>query len=288
MIRRLFSFRNSLVLSAVFLLACQTLAQETTSTAPLIKVPGVWEEQAGGQFNELDGFAWYRCFVKVPEQWTAKERSLWGDSVTITVEHVANAFELFVNGNRIGQSGLMPPNFEAAPDEVNRFKVPFGLLKHGHYNVVAFRVYNHEGNGGFKGRAPVIAGYYRECVLKGDWEFSPGNDLDMEQSALADKPEQAAFDMFAEATSALARPAELTRGKRFPPEESLSHIAGTAATVAERISSASLGLCKPETMVGIHQRVNRCRTALRVSGIRSAPVLTIVLPLRTPIALRLV
>ncbi len=237
MIRRLFSFGNSFALSAVFLLACQTSAQETTGTASLVKVPGVWEQQAGGRFNELDGFVWYRCYVKVPEQWTAKKRSLWGDSVTITVEHVANAFELFVNGKRIGQSGSMPPNFEAAPDEVNRFKVPFGLLEQGQYNVIAFRVYNHEGNGGFKGKAPVIAGYYRECVLKGDWEFSPGSDLDSKQSALADKPKHAAFDTFNEATSALARPAELTRGKRFTPEESLSKMKTMDGLVVETMLS---------------------------------------------------
>ncbi len=134
----------------------------------------------------------------------------------------------------------MPPNFEAAPDEVNRFKVPFGVLQRGQYNVVAFRVYNHEGSGGFKGKAPVIAGYFQECVLAGDWGFFPGDDFDNEQMPTAEKPAHAAFDTFTEATSALARPAELTRGKRFTPEESLAKMRTMDGLVVETMLSEPL------------------------------------------------
>ncbi len=111
MIRRLFSLEAGvsptslcrfLVLGTALFLSHQAMSQDSADTATTISVPGVWENQAGGQFADLDGFAWYRCDVKVPERWTPKSRSLYGDSVTITVEHVANAFELFVNGQKVG------------------------------------------------------------------------------------------------------------------------------------------------------------------------------------------
>lgn len=232
--------RCGLALGIVLFFSFHTAAQESTKSPTTIQVPGIWENQADGRFSKLDGYAWYRCFVKVPERWTSQKRSLWGDSVTLTVEHVSDAYELFVNGEKIGHSGKMPPEFEAAPDEINRFKIPFGLLQHKKYNVVALRVYNQEGDGGFQGKAPVIAGYFRECVLAGDWEFFPGDDFDRKQTAEAENPSQATFDTFTEATSALARPAQLTRGKRFTPAESLAKMKTMEGLTVETMLSEPL------------------------------------------------
>ena len=43
-------------------------AVEPDSPAELIQVPGDWEQQLDGKYADYDGFAWYRCYVKVPDK----------------------------------------------------------------------------------------------------------------------------------------------------------------------------------------------------------------------------
>lgn len=193
-----------------------------TAAAGLINVPGSWESQAGGDYPSHDGFAWYRCFVKVPDRWVAAgARNLWVDSVTLKVEKIADAHELYINGTRIDGAGSFPPSFKSGLDAVTRYKVPGGILKKGDYNCVAFRVYDNGGEGGFVGEAPVISGYFLECVLAGKWEFQPGDDAAFAAGAIKEKPAQAAFDEFRDAVTAIERPDKLLSGTGIPPAESL-------------------------------------------------------------------
>lgn len=234
---RINSYSSTLVLTAVFFAAT---VQADDQTATLINVPGVWETQADGAFADLDGFAWYRCYVKVPDRWTGGKRSLWSDSVAITVERVADCSEVYINGQLIGAAGVMPPKFDPAAEEVTRLKIPPGVLTAGQYNAIAIRVYNNEGNGGFKGRAPVVSGYYTECILKGEWEFFAGDVFDGDrlsasQQAIEDRPEQAAFDSFTEATSTLQQPVKWNRGQQTSPAESLSKMQPMSGLVVETI-----------------------------------------------------
>lgn len=201
--------------------------QAADQNGTLISVPGVWETQADGAFAELDGFAWYRCYVKVPDRWTGGKRSLWSDSVAITVERVADCSEVYINGQLVGVAGEMPPKFERATEEVTRLKIPPGLLAAGRYNAISIRVYNDEGDGGFKGRAPIISGYYSECILQGEWQFFAGDVFDVDQLAAShyaveERPAQAAFDSFSEATSTLQKPVDWNRGQQVSPADSLS------------------------------------------------------------------
>ncbi|RMG39072.1 MAG: hypothetical protein D6725_06040, partial [Planctomycetota bacterium] len=69
-------------LAAVLLLPRSAPARDTdtpaanASTWTPIDVPGPWEEAIPRLFTDYDGFAWYRCYVKVPDRWASANRDL--------------------------------------------------------------------------------------------------------------------------------------------------------------------------------------------------------------------
>lgn len=134
----------------------------------LLKVPGTWNE-LDPALKDYDGFAWYRCTVQIPENWA--KRSLY-----LYVEKVDNACETFLNGVKIGVSGKFPPEYESGLfSNEHRYVVPPDLLKINAPNVVAIRVYDHDGNAGFKGMAPQLLNGAESISLAGDWEFQTGD-----------------------------------------------------------------------------------------------------------------
>src|SRR5262245_21709386 len=203
-----------------------TAAGRTDTPAPdgwsLHKVPGVWQEQAGGKFAKHHGLAWYRCYVKVPDSWI--NLKLYADSLVLSVSQVADAHEAYLNGEKLGSAGSLPPDYKSGLDTVRRYKVPPGLLRKGAYNVVALRIYNKEGPGGVKGVAPVIGSYEHEIRLAGPWEFRPGDDVGWALKAVEAKLTAAVFDRVEEASSPLQPTAELVPGERLSPRESLARM----------------------------------------------------------------
>lgn len=177
-------------------------------------VPGAWGK---GE----DGFAWYRCYIRVPSNWISDShpRELWTGSITVAIDSLTDAYEVYVNGRRIGVAGRLPPDFQAATPGYRRHRVPTGILKEG-LNAVAVRVYSESGAGGFRGPPPVISGYYREIVLEGPWEFRAGDDPSW--AGGGERPSEAViYDHDVDATTPLRRPAELIHGPRLSPEEAL-------------------------------------------------------------------
>lgn len=176
-------------------------------------VPGAWSES---------GHAWYRCWVKVPGHWTVMTgRPLYRESVTFTIQDLAEVHEVFVNGQRIGGAGEFPPQFKGPGKGISRYKVPPGSLVKDQWNEIALRVFSHEGAGGFLGEAPSIQGYFLECVLHGDWEMRRGNGKSWTGKALAQKPLRSSFEQFHEASRVLGEARELVPGPRLSPQESL-------------------------------------------------------------------
>ena len=134
-----------------------------------LSVPGTWESQHKN-FAKYDGFAWYRCEVNVPEAWKGRGGYLY-------VEKVDNAAECFINGAKVGVSGAMPPKYANGVENMHRYVVPPTAIKPGEVNVVAIRVYNEGGAGGFKGGAPQIIAGNEAISLEGTWQFRVGDDL---------------------------------------------------------------------------------------------------------------
>ena len=200
-------------LLSILLLGCSQPMVQSADT-PTATVPGE------APTSHASHYYWYRCYVKTPDNWSADASSVFTETVTLAVEHLAEAHEAYVNGTKIGSAG-MPPNFRSTREETNKYKIPKGVLKKGQYNVVALRVYSPDSPSAFKGRAPIIAGYFQECVLQGDWQFHAGDDPTWATTATNSQPSQALFTEFNDATSALRRPEKFMHGIKLPPPEAL-------------------------------------------------------------------
>lgn len=189
-----------------------------------MEVPGSWQDAGDERFADHDGFAWYRCYVKVPNNWVAEgERALWANSLTLLMEGVKDAYEVYINGKLVAAGGRFPPNFQSVAGEYHRHKIQQGVWQKGVYNTFAIRVYSRGGQGGFR-QAPVIGGYNDEAVLSGEWEFRTGDDQAWATGPLPpeSKPEYALFDKYTRAASPLQRPEKLEGGQKLPPKESLA------------------------------------------------------------------
>ena len=183
-----------------------------------VPVPGPWPLK--GEENHLGT---YRCWVKVPDHWTnTSGRDLWVESVTFTIEKLADSHELWINGKKIGSAGkLSEEEFESGFKGTHRYKVPPGLLVKGHWNEIYIRNFNLSGKGGFLGSAPSIQGYFLECVFSGNWEFIGPGEIVGPGKSLPQKPVKASFEIFLEANRVLSEANKLMPGTSLGPKESL-------------------------------------------------------------------
>jgi hypothetical protein len=174
-----------------------------------LSVPGAWEDIAKDRLANYDGFAWFRCWVKVPADWK-------GSDLALAVEKVQNVHEAYWNGTRVGGVGSFPPGFRDATATANSYTIPEKLIQAGAYNLVAVRVYNGKAKGGFLGTAPSVVHETRAIALQGTWQFRTGDSLDWAKPT-ADKPkEDAVFSRVVETTSLPPLP-WLSRRDSAPP-----------------------------------------------------------------------
>lgn len=109
-----------------------------------IKIGQSWESQG---YSTLDGWAWYRTRVDVPDEWR-------GQKVYISTEGVDDHYEIYVNGTLVGTGGDIETRAtafeERASHDATRFITP-GTNCH-----IAIRVYDWYGAGGI--HRPVTIG----------------------------------------------------------------------------------------------------------------------------------
>lgn len=101
-----------------------------------IKIDKHWEAQG---YPDLDGWAWYRLTVKVPNSFEGKD-------VYLKFTGVDDYYDLFVNGTKAGSGGDIPTKTTAF-DEVKSHKIT-SLIKPGEDATIAVRVYDWYGSGG--------------------------------------------------------------------------------------------------------------------------------------------
>ena len=104
-----------------------------------VAVPGAWED--AGLWG-YDGFAWLRRSFTLPPGAGADGRPL-----VLRLGHVDDADEVFLNGQRIGATGVMPPAYETAYYADRAYFLPAEALRPGR-NTLAVRVYDGELAGG--------------------------------------------------------------------------------------------------------------------------------------------
>jgi sialate O-acetylesterase len=107
-----------------------------------IEMPQPWES-AG---LTMDGAVWFRREVTLPADWAARELAL-------SLGPIDDFDVTYWNGERVGATGEETPQYYAAP---RRYRVPGRLVKAGR-NVIAVRVFDHFGSGGFMGTAAQMS-----------------------------------------------------------------------------------------------------------------------------------
>lgn len=121
-----------------------------------IAVPGYWEDQG---VRDLDGVVWYRREIEVPA-------SMVGPEAVVRLGRIRNADELYVNGQRVGNTTYEYPQ--------RRYAIPAGVLKPGK-NLFAVRVINQSGKGGFIPDKPYTVEANGETIdLTGYWNYKVG------------------------------------------------------------------------------------------------------------------
>lgn len=127
-----------------------------------MRLPQPWES-AG---LNLDGVIWFRRDVVVPAAWVGRDLIL---SLGPIDDHDTSYF----NGERVGATGDETPNTH---NFVRRYTVPGRLVRAGR-NVVAVRVHDRMGGGGFGGGpmslAPAAEGAGAALPLAGEWDYKP-------------------------------------------------------------------------------------------------------------------
>jgi sialate O-acetylesterase len=130
-----------------------------------IQAPGNWERY----YEKYNGYGWYRKSFNL-------KLMPKSNLVTVFLGYIDDVDEVFLNGQKIGQTGKFFPNYETGYDKERRYVIPTSLLKESG-NVIAIRVYDEAGEGGII-RANRFGIYYdREeellsLNLSGKWKFS--------------------------------------------------------------------------------------------------------------------
>src|SRR6266540_1597346 len=131
----------------------------------------------------IDGAVWFRKEIELPGSWTGKDLELKLTAI--------DDFDItYFNGTRVGATGNDTPNSYLVP---RRYNVPASLVHSGR-NVIAVRVFDRAGEGGF-GRtdlmslAPVGAKETDAISLAGPWNYKVELALEPKKPDYGSRPE---------------------------------------------------------------------------------------------------
>lgn len=132
-------------------------------------VPGAWGLRGETESDDYDGFAWYRCYVQVPESWR-------GSRLLLVAQQVDDVDQAFFNGTRIGANGGLPPLFSRPSSSVRRpYVIDPDLIRFGETNLIAWRIYDEGGEGGIR-LGPVHLSRLDDAIdLSGRWLIRKGD-----------------------------------------------------------------------------------------------------------------
>jgi sialate O-acetylesterase len=119
-------------------------------------VPGYWADTKTGNVN---GAVWFRKKIIVPEPLAGNAGHLW-------MGRIIDADSVFLNGQFVGATGYQYPP--------RRYQFKAEVLKGGE-NVVAVRVINNSGRGGFVPEKPYFLSVDKDTIsLNGTWKYKVG------------------------------------------------------------------------------------------------------------------
>jgi sialate O-acetylesterase len=150
---------------------------------------GDWKEMKLPQFFEtaglaIDGAIWFRKEIDLPESWTGKH-------LTLNLTAIDDFDITYFNNTRVGATGSETPNSYLVP---RRYSIP-GSLVHAGRNLIAVRVFDRAGEGGF-GRTdlmslgPVGAKETESISLAGPWSYKVELELEAKKPDWGSRPEE--------------------------------------------------------------------------------------------------
>jgi len=147
-----------------------------------------WKQMNLPQFMEtaglrIDGAVWFRKEIDLPADWAGKELAL-------NLTPIDDFDVTYFNGTRVGSTGIETPNSYMVP---RHYKVP-GALVHAGRNVIAVRVFDRAGEGGFGGSSPmsllpVGASDAGAISLAGSWSYKIELGLEPKNPDWGSRPE---------------------------------------------------------------------------------------------------
>jgi sialate O-acetylesterase len=147
-----------------------------------------WKQLNLPQFFEtagvvIDGAVWVRKEVDLPSAWSEKELAL-------NFSAIDDFDTTYFNGTRVGGTGNETPNSYAVP---RRYTIP-GSLVHAGRNVIAVRVFDSAGEGGFGGGGQMslvpVDGKETEAIsLAGPWTYKVELSLEPKKPDWGSRPE---------------------------------------------------------------------------------------------------
>lgn len=113
---------------------------------------------------DIDGAVWFRKEIEAPQSWAGKD-------LVLNLPPIDDYDTTYFNDTKVGGIGKETPNSYEKP---RRYPVP-GALVHAGHNVIAVRVFDAAGNGGFAGAGQMSvgpAGNKGDSIsLEGAWDY---------------------------------------------------------------------------------------------------------------------
>ena len=107
-----------------------------------IEVGTPWEKTG---YADYDGYAWYRLKLEIPQEWQNRDEHGF---LSLFLGIIDDADVAYFNGEQIGTTGSMPPNYKTGYYTRRFYRLPTTLIKWGEQNILAIRVYDGNRYGG--------------------------------------------------------------------------------------------------------------------------------------------
>jgi sialate O-acetylesterase len=148
-----------------------------------------WNQMKLPQFFEtaglrIDGAVWFRKDIDLPASWTGKD-------LLLNLTAIDDFDVTYFNGTRVGSTGNETPNSYLTP---RRYSIPGSLVQAGR-NVIAVRVFDRAGEGGF-GRTDLmslsaVGSKETEAIsLGGLWSYKVELELEPKKPDYGSRPER--------------------------------------------------------------------------------------------------
>ena len=153
-------------------------ADPATSTADWAKMDLPKQFEAAGLL--IDGVVWFRKVVDVPASWAGKD-------LVLNLTAIDDYDITYFNGTQIGATGRETPDSYMIP---RKYSVPGSLVRSGR-NVIAVRVFDRAGEGGFgsAGEMSLRVDGADQISLRGNWDYKVELALEPKHVDWGSRPE---------------------------------------------------------------------------------------------------